>query len=47
MAIKKTVRKTLAILVGRRQELSGVLDSMFIVSYIWTIALIIVATVSP
>ena len=42
----KNGRKTLAILVGRERAV-GVLASMFIVSYIWTIALIIVGIVSP
>ena len=43
---KENGRKTLAILVGRERAV-GVLASMFIVSYIWTIALIIVGIVSP
>ncbi len=43
---KENGRKTLAILVGRERAV-GVLASMFIVSYIWTIALIIVNIVSP
>ena len=43
---KENGRKTLAILVGRERAI-GVLASMFIVTYIWTIALIIVNIVSP
>ncbi|WP_017762416.1 UbiA family prenyltransferase, partial [Bacillus thuringiensis] len=43
---KDNGRKTLAILVGRKRAV-GVLASMFIVSYIWTIALIILGILSP
>ncbi|WP_242218098.1 1,4-dihydroxy-2-naphthoate polyprenyltransferase [Bacillus cereus group sp. BfR-BA-01380] len=42
---KENGRRTLAILVGRNNAI-GVLASMFIISYIWTIALILVGIAS-